>query len=256
MTPWVKRLIGANVVVFLATSLNPALLNQFAFVPAWIFVRPWTAFTYMFLHAGLMHIGFNMLLLYFFGSRLEARLGSRGFLKIYLLSGLVGALLSIITPNVAIVGASGAVYGVLFGFAWFWPRERIHIYGIIPVEARSIVVFLTIAAIVFAAAPFIPGLSGGSGIAHFAHLGGFLGAFVYLKWIERFSAAARFKAKTNPSPKRTTSSDVQRWSKIPREGMHPLNREELEALLAKIEKHGVSSLSDDEKRFLERLASR
>jgi membrane associated rhomboid family serine protease len=248
MTPWVKRLIGANVVVYLATSLNPAIVSYFYLVPAYILVRPWTVLTYMFLHAGFWHIAFNMLLLFFFGPRLEARLGSRGFITLYLLSGLVGALLSILTPYVAIVGASGAVYGVLFGFAWYWPRERIHIWGVLPVEARVLVIFAAIASLVL-------GVGGGGGIAHFAHLGGFLGAFLYLKWTGRFSAAARFKAKTNPAPKRTTGADAQRWAKISRDGLHPLNREELERLLQKIDQHGLSSLSDEEKGFLERLTT-
>ena len=114
MTPWVRRLLIANIVMFFITQVMPDLVRQLMFVPILIAYRPWTLFTYMFLHAGLMHLLFNMIGLYFFGPRLEQRLGGRQFLLLYVLSGITGALLSIpLTPRVAIVGASGAVFGVL-----------------------------------------------------------------------------------------------------------------------------------------------
>lgn len=98
MTPWTKRLLIANIAVFVVTSSSPALVEPFVLYPPRIIAQPWmvfTAFTYMFLHAGLGHLFFNMLGL-FFGPRLESRLGSKGFLLLYFLSGLGGALFSFI----------------------------------------------------------------------------------------------------------------------------------------------------------------
>ena len=249
MTPWVKRLILANAGVFLLIAAYPPLIPWLMLVPAAVVVRPWTAITYMFLHADLMHLLFNMLGLFFFGPRLESRLGERHFLGLYLVSGLVGALLSVLTPRAAIVGASGAVFGVLLGFARYWPHDRIFIWGILPVEARWLVGILTVLAL-------YGGVTGAQGgVAHFAHLGGFVGGYLYLKWRERTSPAAQFRARTEPAPKKTSSGDVERWRKVNVEALHPVNREEYERILRKLEAVGASSLTASEQAFLDRFAS-
>jgi membrane associated rhomboid family serine protease len=221
------------------------------FIPRLFLIRPWTIVTYMFLHAGIWHLVFNMLALYFFGPRLESRLGGRQFLYLYFISGIMGALLSVFfSPNAAIIGASGAVFGVLLGFARYWPRERIYIWGVLPIEARALVVVATIVSLYF-------GFRGGGNVAHFAHLGGFLGGFLYLKWWGRRSPAARFKAKAQ-APVRAKSAgghtDVNRWQRINREEMHPVNQEELDRVLDKIGASGVGSLTNDERDFLERFS--
>ncbi len=255
MTPWVRRLIIANVAVFVATDLLRVLPTFNLWLVPVLFPRqPWTLVTYMFLHAGLMHLLFNMLGLYFFGPRLEVRLGGRQFLILYFVSGISGGLLSFpFTPTVAIVGASGAVFGVLLGFARYWPRERIYIWGILPVEARGLVVAMTVLSLAggFGA--------GGQGIAHFAHLGGFLGGFLFLKVWEHRSPAALFRAKAAPVQKRNIGSDaanLARWNEIRRDELHPVNREELDRILDKVGEAGVASLTIEERAFLERFSSR
>ena len=254
MTPWVQRLLFANVAMFFLTQVMPELTRQLMFVPILVAFRPWTLFTYMFLHAGLMHLLFNMIGLYFFGPRLEQRLGGKQFLALYFLSGVTGAVISFpFTPRAAIVGASGAVFGVLMGFAMYWPRERIYIWGILPIESRVLVIILTLLA--------LSGGFGGSGgnVAHFAHLGGFLGGFLYLKWWERRSPAAQFRTKSKARPKRrkgTEAVDLRRWQSIRRDDMHPVNSEELDRILDKINASSVSSLTADEREFLERFSTR
>src|SRR4029077_836616 len=100
MTPWVQRLIAANVIMFFVQQTAPGLANSLVFVPRYILVEPWTVITYMFLHGSITHILFNMLGLYFFGSRVEERLGSRRFLTLYFVSGVSGALVSFVfAPN-------------------------------------------------------------------------------------------------------------------------------------------------------------
>src|SRR5690606_26513181 len=108
MTTWVQRLIIANVVVFVLTLSLRELYAALAFVPAAVFLRPWTLITYMFVHANLGHIFFNMLGLFFFGPRLELRLGSRSFLWLYFLSGIGGGLLHFL------VGVIGAQFSLAF----------------------------------------------------------------------------------------------------------------------------------------------
>src|SRR4030095_7356691 len=124
---------------------------------------------------------------FFFGSRLENRLGARAFLELYFLSGIMGGLLSLIfAPHAAIIGASGAVFGVMLGFAWFWPRDQIYIWGILPVEARWLVIITT------ALALFGGFSGGGGGTAHFAHLGGYLGGYLFLLLLGRRRGTERF----------------------------------------------------------------
>ena len=250
MTPWVRRLLLTNVAVFLATAtrvLPGGVVNQLVLVPALLPVRPWTVISYQFLHAGFMHLLFNMIALYFFGPRLEARIGSRHFVLLYLLSGAGGAMLSIFTPMAAIVGASGAVFGVLLGFASYWPRERIYIYALIPVEARVLVIFM-------AALSLWSGISGGGNVAHFAHLGGFVGGWIYLKLMERSSPARKFKMKVAAGTQgRPSGRDLQRWEGVDRDGLHPINRDEYDRVLQKARKDGVPSLTVQERAFMERF---
>lgn len=248
LTPWVTRLIIANVVFFLLQMANPLVERMLMFVPALALERPWTIVTYMFLHGGFTHLLFNMLGLFFFGPRLELELGPRQFLLLYGLSGISGAVLSLfLSPMTAIIGASGAVYGVFLGFAYFWPRAQIYIWGILPVEARWLVVLMTLFSL-------FGGVGGSTdGTAHFAHLGGFLGGFAYLKWFvkgQRLEAAAAATAVAAPS-----GADLKRWAAIPTEGMHPVNREELDRIRVKLQTQGPASLTPGEVAFLDRFAA-
>lgn len=251
MTPWVTRLLLANAGVFLMQMVFPDITYLLGLAPAAVLARPWTPLTYMFLHGGVMHLLFNMLGLFFFGPRLEERLGGRHFLGLYLVSGLMGAALSVLTPHALIIGASGAIFGVFLGFAYYWPRAQIYIWGIFPVEARVLVVAAT-------ALSLWAGFSGGSGgVAHFAHLGGFVGGFLYLKFRERFSEGARFRAAAQPvPPKAAAPSDLARWRSIRGTDLHPVNKSELDRILDKISASGLESLTHSERAFLERFSQR
>jgi membrane associated rhomboid family serine protease len=248
MTPWVRRLLAANALMYLASQVYPVLFYQLLLVPAMIPVRPWTLITYMFLHGGLGHILFNMLALYFFGSRVELRIGSRHFILLYLISGMTGGLLSLVfTPGAYIIGASGAVFGVSFAFAYFWPRDRIYIWGVLPIEARWLVI-LTAGIAIFG------GFTGAQGgIAHFAHLGGYVGAWFYLWWMTRRATAGRraWQAKIS-SPAGTV--DSRRIDTIDLARIHPVNRDEVNRILDKIRTSGLNSLTSEERTFLSHFA--
>ncbi len=248
MTPAVTALIFANLAIHFLIPPNSLLQQELALVPGLLVARPWTAVTYMFLHApGFAHILFNMLSLYFFGPALELRLGGRRFLQLYFVSGLTGALVSLATPNSMIVGASGAIFGVLLGFAWFWPRQQIFLWGIVGIEARWMVMIMT-------ALSLWGGATGArDGTAHFTHLGGFVGGWLYLLWMQRRSPAAAWQRKVKP-PIAAGSSALERWKKIDGAALHPVNREELERVMQKIEADGTGALTPGEREFLERFA--
>ena len=242
MTPWVKRLIAANAIVFFLQLTVPGLTNSFAFVPALVMVRPWTVVTYMFLHGGWLHILFNMIVLFFFGPRVEARLGPNRFIALYFLSGIGGAGLSfLLAPNAAIIGASAAVFGVLTAFAKYWPRELIYIWGVLPVPA-FLLIALTVGYSLWS------GMNGSTGgVADFAHLGGIVVGFLYVVWLDRHYGTKQFRAKATAPNK---PAKVLQWHKVDPSGIHELNREEVNRILDKISAHGIDSLTADERVFL------
>jgi membrane associated rhomboid family serine protease len=242
VTPWVQRLLIANVVMFFVQQTSPSVTPLLEFIPALVLARPWTVITYMFLHAGLSHIFFNMLGLYFFGPRVESRMGSQRFIVLYLLSGLVGALFSFfLAPGSAVIGASGAVLGVLMAFARFWPREQLMIWGIIPVEARWLV-------LIYAALDLWSGFGGSrGGVANFAHLGGFAGAFLYLLYLERRQGARQFQKKAIP---KVSDPTLGNWRNVDRGSIHSVNKDEVDRILDKINASGIGSLTPQERQFL------
>jgi membrane associated rhomboid family serine protease len=254
MTPWVFRLLLANVVIFFLLPVGSPLWMRMMLIPSAVTVQPWGIVTYMFLHGGGAHLFLNMLGLFFFGPRLEALLGSRDFLRLYFVSGLGGALLSFLpmTYGASVVGASGAIYGILLAFAIFFPRERIYIWGILPVEARFLAIFLAVTSLV-------SGITGsGAGTAHFAHLGGFVGAWAFLRWRRRKRGGRRvevvpgLRVPVMPAPPDLSA----RWQQIPLEELHVINREEVEKLLQKVREGGARALSPDERAFLDRMVRR
>lgn len=175
-------LILINAGVFLLTYVNRNLLVYLSLIPAMVIRQGyvWQFFTYMFAHANFSHILFNMLGLFFFGTQVERRMGSKEFLLFYLVTGFLAGLFSfffyMISGNygVFLLGASGAVFAVLLAFASFYPQARIFVFGIIPMRAPVLVLVYT------AIELFSQVTSVRSNVAHFTHLAGFVFAFAYL----------------------------------------------------------------------------
>jgi membrane associated rhomboid family serine protease len=142
---------------------------------------PWQVLSYAFLHGGLMHLFFNMLGLWMFGSELERLWGPRRYLQ-FLLAGVLAAaatqlLFTAVTgSNVPTVGASGGLFALLLGFGMLFPNRVIMpLFPPIPMKARTFVV-------VFGLLELVLGMSGSGGVAHFAHLGGMVGGFLMIRY--------------------------------------------------------------------------
>ena len=201
LTPWVRRLLIANVAVFLlmVTVLTGAWpVESFGFTPQVAWQRPWTFVTYLFIHGGLVHLGVNMFMLFFFGSPVEKRMGSAAFARYYFFCGIGGAMLSLALAVVwnsgPIIGASGALFGVALAFAMFWPDYPIILFPIpVPIKAKWFVAGYATLDLVLQIMP------GSDGIAHLAHLGGFLFGILYLRGFpyiaERTAEASERKAE-------------------------------------------------------------
>lgn len=256
MTPIVGQLLLLNVVALLFAGPGTPLFGEFQLVPALVFQRPWTLITYQFLHGGMGHLFFNMIGLFFFGPRLEIRLGSKHFLGMYLISGLIGAVVHIAYTAafaegglfVPMVGASGAVFGVFFAYAKYWPRDKILVWFVIPMEVRVFVIVLTLLSL-------WSGLGGVSdSVAHFAHLGGFLGGWLYLRGKDLRSPARQFQKQVeSPAIRMRESELTARWQRIDPSSLHPVNREEYDRISDKIRSLGWGSLTDRERTFVDRF---
>lgn len=258
LTPWVRRLLIANAVVYFLTVTvftGGWFVQTFAFAPLAVARQPWSVVTYMFLHGGFLHLAFNSLALFVFGRAVEDHMGGWAFLRYYFLCGIGGAVLSFafvfVSPAQQILGASAAVYGVALAFAYYWPNTPVYVFPLpFPVKVKWMVVAL--AGLDVLSAFVVRG--GGDGVAHLAHLGGFIFGFIYLKTesllANRASAVReqRSEARVLVHP----SAEVARQREIP---PTPRDREdatqrEMDRVLDKISAKGMGSLTAEERRFL------
>jgi membrane associated rhomboid family serine protease len=167
-------LIGINVVLFFLTYMNPFLRKILTLYSNDVFSRGyiWQPFTYMFLHGGFSHLLLNMFGLFVFGYPLEKRLGSVEFLLLYLFTGTATGIFSLILL-MNVVGASGAIFGLLLGYVTFYPDSTLLLGFFIPVKAR-------IAVILFIVLSFILHfIDRSTGIGHLGHLAGIFFSFLY-----------------------------------------------------------------------------
>ena len=263
ITPWVGRIIVANAVVLLLLMTlftSPDLFRALQFSPRMALAHPWTFVSYMFVHAGLLHLLGNMLMLFVFGTAVESRMGSRNFLLYYLFCGVGAAVFSLLLAGVmpvgSFVGASGAVLGVAVAFAMFWPDAELIVFPIpVPIKARTLVIGLVVLDVIGSR------LWPGDGIAHLAHVGGALFGYLF------FRAQLLSRRSTSP-PARTVervvmvqSGSAEPERQTPVTPMRPRRRiesdpvaAEVDRVLDKISEKGISSLTPAERRFLDEVA--
>ena len=189
----VKNIIWICVGMSVLTYLNePLMARLFALNPITFITKPWQLVTYMFMHGGFGHLFFNMYTLYIFGSVLELVWGTKKFLLFYFVTGIGAALVHILvqylTGSFALtVGASGAIYGILMGYAMLYPDSIMTlIFPPISLKAKWFV-------LIFAGIELLLGITGTqAGVAHFAHLGGLIfGLLLMLYWKKKHRLYSR-----------------------------------------------------------------
>ena len=184
ITPAVKWLIIANVVMFLATLIYEPIILFLGLTPQIVVERfwIWQLATYLFLHGGPVHILFNMLGVWMFGVELERLWGTRQFLKYYAITG-IGAGLTVLAVGLVLgsgsetyrfptIGASGALYGLLVAFAYYYPDRPLLMFFLFPIPAKYFV--MIVGAMAFLSAPQ-------SRVSEAAHLGGLVIGYLYLR---------------------------------------------------------------------------
>ena len=180
----VKWIIILNVGAFLVSTFMPELIGYFGLTPKLVVTRGWIwqLATYMFLHAGALHLLFNMLGIWMFGVELERLWGTKFFVRYYAVTGIGAAITTILvallpfaitraTYNTVTVGASGALFGILLAFAMYYPERPILMALIFPIPAKYFVII--IGALSYFSSP--------GGVAHAAHLGGLIFGYLFLR---------------------------------------------------------------------------
>ncbi|MBX7207215.1 MAG: rhomboid family intramembrane serine protease [Verrucomicrobiaceae bacterium] len=287
-------IIWANVIVFVAQYVFGALGERLVFddgteqfmpfggvsVEGLSKGRFWNAFTYMFVHGSLLHVGGNLMMIYFAGKRVLALLGTRHFLNIYFLSGLIGAAAELVVKayaqgntQIPIIGASACGFGLFFALAVMFPHEEVTalIWFIFPVRMRLWTMalgFLGISAGLGVFFMFFMRQSEAASWANFAHVGGALTGWYYLRLIgygglpmtferlrrERSAFGLRPEMVRARHRRLSVNLEMDAGSSKARDSMADLISDEVDPILEKINEQGMGSLTDEERRTLERVS--
>lgn len=281
MTRAVQWLLALNIGVYFLqlTLFGPdAVYSALALDPARFPATWWTVVTYMFVHAWLAHLAFNMFTLWMFGPRLEHEWGTRTFVWFYLWCGLGGAIAHLVfAQHSSVVGASGAISGVLVAYALRWPDEEVYLFGVIPMRSRWLIAAMLAMNIIFALSP-------GSRIDWTAHLGGMAFGWIFLRlysmgginrvrgWVSAVPDESEDMPRAVPRgrpPMRDRAGGVDevvarsnaiilRESKpvqqVPRQETPKEYAAKVNRVLDKISQLGIESLTRDERRLLEEMS--
>jgi len=243
-TKGVKRLIIINVVIWLLMLVGYNLLSPFGLTPTLVkkgYI--WQLFTYMFLHGDFFHILFNMFILWMFGRSIEEEWGTKEFVKYYFITGIgAGVFTFILSINSSIptIGASGAIFGILVAYAMLFPDSLIYVWFLFPVKAKYLVMFFAILELI-ASVRYTP-----DGIGHFAHLGGMVVGYFYLKSDRRLFGFLKFFKKIKYKKKlRTLHKKREKTEEL---------MKRVDQILDKINQVGYDNLSKEEKKILEKAS--
>ena len=178
----IKVLIIINLVMYLLqfiTSSQIDLIRIFGLSTQLVWPLIWQPVTYMFMHGGFGHVGINMFILWMFGSELENVWGRKDFLKYYFITGVGAGLIWLIFniggSNYILIGASGAIYGILMAYGLMFPNRTVYLYFLFPVKVKWFVLFIGLIA-------FFSSMGTGSNISHLTHLSGMLVGYIYLRF--------------------------------------------------------------------------
>jgi len=182
LTPIIKKLMIVMGAVFLLQMVVSDRISFYlGLVPILVWKKYflWQLATYIFLHGGITHLLFNLLALWMFGGELESYWGSRKFLRYFFFCGIGAGICTVLfTPYqfIPVIGASGAIYGILLAFGWLFPSRPIYIYFLFPIPAKYMV-------IIFGLIELFSSTEGtGGGVAHLTHLGGLLFGLFYMAY--------------------------------------------------------------------------
>ena len=245
-TDAIKILIIINVGLFLLRFVAKSqidLAGVFGLSPNTVWPMIWQPITYMFIHGDLFHVLINMFVLWMFGSEMESIWGRTQFLRYYFLtgvgSGLVWLLFNTGQSYSVLIGASGAIYGILIAYGMMFPNRTVYLYFMIPIKVKWFVVFL-------GAVAFLSSFNNNTNISHLTHLSGMVIGFVYLRYYWHWKDF-RFSVHKQIEEFRSSISSKRDQKKIEMQN-------EVDQLLDKINETGYDNLTEEEKDLLYRAS--
>ena len=246
----IKTIIIINIIIYIfleLSGLKSDIFRQFGLIPSKTLFEAyiWQPFTYMFLHDGFFHILLNMLFLWMFGKDVEQSWGKITFYKYYLVTGVGSGMLNATIHHdstIPVVGASGAVFGILLAFAMLYPNRIVLLYGLVPIKIKYLVIGLAIIAL------FSSILMNNSRVSHLTHLSGMITGYIYLNWRWLSSRKPRFTKKKQIS--RTYSLNQNKKKKIDCR----LIQQNVDEILDKLNENGWENLTDTEQKILYRAS--
>lgn len=201
----------------------------------------WQILTYAFLHAGLFHFIFNMFALFMFGPEVETRMGPRGFVVFYLVCAAGAGIFSLpFMHHVPVVGASGAILGLLYVYARMYPFRKILLFFFLPVNTITAVWIIGVISLLAVLT------SAGGSIAHFTHLGGLLMGWLYWRYQNRIRVWLQ-ELEERKAERRVRNEIAKQQKK------RKYFEEQVDPILKKISQEGIHSLSDKEKEILKNV---
>ncbi len=261
------HLIGQILWLFNVTDRGTSLVDQFFAVPTSIgnlIYRPWTIFTYMFMHTGLLHLLFNMVALYYSGKLFSQFLGQKKIWSVYINGGIAGALLYILSYNLfpvfgdaisvsKAIGASASIMAIIAGIGTYMPNMQVRLFFLGNVKLKWIIIFLVVVDLL--------SISQSNSGGHISHLGGALFGYYFAiqykkgkdisNWVWPVAAFFQrlFSFKGKPKFKVKHNSGIPK-SDYQYNAQKKKNQDQLDAILDKISKSGYDSLTKEEKNFL------
>ncbi len=247
-TDAIKLIISINFLIFILqyfSGIEEKLFTIFGIVPSKTFgeLMLWQPFTYLFFHGGIWHVLINMFVLWMFGSELEKYWGKREFLRFFFVTGVGSGLVTVLfslSSSTPVVGASGAIYGVLLAYGLMFPNRLVYLYFLIPIKVKYLVILIgTIA--------FFSSLNPGySNISHLTHLSGMIIGFVYL----RSNLSSNLNWNTINHFVIHRKNEIKRHYKDKKNEKREALKLKVDAVLDKINEKGYDSLSKSEREFL------
>ena len=238
-TSAIKILVSINIGIFLLQTLSRVenlFFPLFGLVPklVWSEAMIWQPFTYLFFHGGVWHVLINMFVLWMFGSELERLWGKKEFLKFYFFTGIGSGIATMVFnlhSTIPVVGASGAVYGVLLAYGVTYPNRVVYLYGIIPIKSIWFVFGIGLIA-------FTSSFNNLSQVSHITHISGMIIGYILLKKPIRINDMLFFIRK------QAIEFQSKRESKVVLK--HQEIERDLDKILDKINIDGFESLTKEE----------
>ena len=241
-TEAIKVLIWINVGLFALKFISQSqidLARIFGLSSNTVWPMIWQPVTYMFIHGDVFHVLINMFVLWMFGSEMESIWGRKQFLRYYFLTGIGSGLIWLLFNSgqsyAVLIGASGAIYGILLAYGMMFPNRTVYLYFMIPIKVKWFVIFL-------GAVAFLSSFNNHSNISHVTHLSGMVIGFVYLRYYWRWKDF-RFSIYKQLEEFRSSIGSRKDQQKIEMQ-------QKVDQLLDKINESGYESLTDEEKDLL------